>query len=62
MVISPEHPLIDELKDKIENISDVLAYREAAARKSDFERTETAKEKTGQPLKGIYAVNPVNNE
>ena len=62
MVISPEHPLIDELKDKIENISNVLAYREAAARKSDFERTETAKEKTGQPLKGIYAVNPVNNE
>ena len=51
-----------EIKDKIENISDVLAYREAAARKSDFERTETAKEKTGQPLKGIYAVNPVNNE
>ncbi len=61
MVISPEHPLIDEMGDKIENIKDVLAYREAAARKSDFERTETAKEKSGQPLKGIYAVNPVNN-
>ena len=62
MVVSPEHPLIDELRDKIENIDDVLAYRDAASHKSDFERTETAKEKTGQPLKGVYAVNPVNNE
>ena len=62
MVISPEHPMIDELKDKIGNIDEVLAYREAAQRKSDFERTETAKEKTGVALKGITAVNPVNGK
>ncbi|MBP5661557.1 MAG: leucine--tRNA ligase, partial [Clostridia bacterium] len=60
MVVSPEHPMIDALKEKIENFSDVLAYREAAARKSDFERTETAKDKTGVVLSGITAVNPVN--
>ncbi len=62
MVISPEHPMIDELKDKIGNIDEVLAYREAAQRKSDFERTETAKEKTGVALKGITAINPVNGK
>ncbi len=62
MVISPEHPMIDELKDKIVNIDEVLAYREAAQRKSDFERTETAKEKTGVALKGITAINPVNGK
>ncbi len=60
MVVSPEHPMIDELKDKISNIADVLAYREEAQRKSDFERTETAKDKTGVMLEGISATNPVN--
>ena len=62
MVISPEHPMIDALGEKIANLSDVLAYREAAQHKSDFERTETAKEKTGVVLEGIYATNPVNDK
>ena len=59
MVLSPEHPLVDAMKDKIANFSDVIAYRETAARKSDFERTES-KEKTGVRLEGIEAKNPVN--
>ncbi|MCR5625612.1 MAG: leucine--tRNA ligase [Lachnospiraceae bacterium] len=62
MVISPEHPLIDKYKDKIENFDEVVSYREAAAKKSDFERTELAKDKTGVALKGITAINPVNDE
>ena len=61
MVVAPEHPIVAQLKDKIENYEEVLAYKEEAAKKSDFERTEMAKEKTGVPLKGIMAVNPVNN-
>ncbi|MBR3919259.1 MAG: leucine--tRNA ligase [Clostridia bacterium] len=62
MVVSPEHPIIEKLQDKIENYSDVLAYKAEAAKKSDFERTEMAKDKTGVPLKGITAVNPVNGK
>ncbi|HHV99438.1 MAG TPA: leucine--tRNA ligase [Clostridiaceae bacterium] len=62
MVISPEHPMIDTLKDKIENMDELLNYRDLAARKSDFERTELSKEKTGVQIKGIMAVNPVNNK
>jgi len=62
MVISPEHPMIDELGAKIKNLDDVLSYREEAQHKSDFERTETAKEKTGVALEGIYAINPVNKK
>lgn len=62
MVLSPEHPLIDKYIDKIENADEVKLYRENAAKKSDFERTELAKEKTGAPLKGISAVNPVNGK
>ena len=62
MVVSPEHPLIDKWADKIENLSEVLAYREAAAKKSDFERTEMAKDKTGVLIKGVRAVNPVNDK
>ena len=58
MVLSPEHPLIDEERDKIANWDEVAAYREAAARKSDFERSEVARDKTGVPLKGLMAVNP----
>lgn len=61
MVISPEHPMIDKYADKIENIDEVLAYRKAAASKSDFERTELAKEKTGVRLLGIDGINPVND-
>ncbi|KAI4453596.1 leucyl-trna synthetase [Holotrichia oblita] len=62
MVLSPEHPLIDELSDKITNIKDVLKYRDDAGKKSDFERTELAKDKTGVSLEGISAVNPVTNK
>lgn len=58
MVLSPEHPLIDELKDQIENLDEVAACRKQAMKKSDFERTELAHEKTGVPLKGVFAVNP----
>ncbi|MGB4164075.1 MAG: class I tRNA ligase family protein, partial [Bacillota bacterium] len=58
MVVSPEHPIIDELRDQIENFDEVAAYREQAMNKSDFERTELAQEKTGVPLKGVFAVNP----
>ncbi|MEG1560511.1 MAG: leucine--tRNA ligase [Clostridia bacterium] len=60
MVISPEHPIIDHLADKIENMNSVLAYREEAAKKSDFLRSEINKDKTGLPLKGIYAINPAS--
>ena len=63
MVISPEHPMIEEKwADKISNIDAVRAYREEAARKSDFERTELNKEKTGVCLKGVKAINPVNGK
>lgn len=58
MVMSPEHPYIEKYRDRIENWAEVQAYRETAARKSDFERSELTKEKTGVPLKGLNAVNP----
>ncbi len=61
MVISPEHPLIEKWADKLENIDEVRAYQLEASKKSDFERTEVAKDKTGIRLKGVEAVNPVNN-
>ena len=62
MVMSPEHPLIEQHKAQIENYEEIAAYREAAARKSDFERTELNKDKTGVEIKGIRAVNPVNGQ
>ena len=62
MVMSPEHPFIDKYKDSIKNWDDVVAYREMAAKKSDFERTEIAKDKTGGMLDGLTAVNPVNGK
>ncbi|MBO7397959.1 MAG: leucine--tRNA ligase [Clostridia bacterium] len=62
MVISPEHEFIEKFKDKITNFDEVDAYRQQAARKSEFERTELAKDKTGVELKGIRAINPVNGE
>ena len=62
MVMSPEHPYIDKWADRITNMDAVLAYREASARKSDFERTEMAKEKTGVRLEGVAAINPVNGK
>lgn len=62
MVISPEHPYIDQWKSLIKNMDQVDAYREEAARKSDFERTELVKEKTGVKLDGVTATNPVNHQ
>lgn len=62
MVISPEHPLVDKYKEEIKNWDAILAYREMAAKKSDFERTELVKEKTGVRIEGIAAVNPVNGK
>ncbi len=61
MVVSPEHHIIDKYKDEIKNWDDVVKYREMASKKSDFERTELAKDKTGVVLEGITAVNPINN-
>ena len=62
MVVSPEHPLIDKYKDELKNWDEICAYREQAARKSDFERAELAKEKTGVKLDGMSAINPVNEK
>lgn len=62
MVMSPEHPLIEKWAEKITNFDEVKAYKEQAAKKSDFERTELSKEKTGVELKGIRAINPVNGK
>ena len=59
MVLSPEHALLKKWEDKLENLREVQEYQAAAARKSDFERTELAKDKTGVRLKGVAAVNPV---
>ena len=60
MVMSPEHPLVEAWKARLENPDEVSAYQEQAARKSDFERTEVAKDKTGVELKGVRGINPVN--
>jgi leucyl-tRNA synthetase len=62
MVISPEHPLIEKWADKLSNIDAIREYQAAAARKSDFERTEVAKDKTGVLVDGVKAINPVNNK
>ena len=62
MVVSPEHPIIDKYKDEIKNWDDIVKYREMASRKSDFERTELAKDKTGVVLDGITAINPINDK
>lgn len=62
MVISPEHPVIEKWQDRLENMDEIRAYQEKAARKSDFERTEMAKEKTGVCLKGVRGINPVNGK
>ncbi len=62
MVVSPEHPMIEKYKDEIKNYDALVAYREQAAKKSDFERTELAKDKTGVQIEGLTATNPVNNK
>ena len=61
MVISPEHPMIEKWAGQIQNMDEVRAYQEAAAKKSDFERTEVAKDKTGVKLLGVQAINPIND-
>lgn len=61
MVISPEHPLIEKWSDKLNNLDEIHAYQEEAARKSDFERTELNKDKTGVMLDGVKGINPVND-
>ncbi len=62
MVISPEHPVIEQWKEKLTNYEDLIAYRVEASKKSDFERTELAKDKTGVCLDGVKAINPVNSK
>jgi leucyl-tRNA synthetase len=62
MVVSPEHPIIDKYQSEIKNWDEIMAYREAAAKKSDFERAELAKDKTGVCIDGLTAVNPVNGK
>lgn len=62
MVIAPEHPLTEAHKEQIKNYADVVAYRDEAAKKSDFERTELVKDKTGVKLDGIMAINPVTGK
>ena len=62
MVVSPEHPYLDKYKDQIKNWDEIMAYREQASRKSDFERAELAKDKTGVAIEGLTAVNPVNGK
>ena len=62
MVVSPEHPMIEKWSDRLKNLEEVRAYQNEAARKSDFERTEVAKDKTGVPLDGVAAVNPVTGK
>ncbi|MCK9443024.1 MAG: leucine--tRNA ligase [Tissierellaceae bacterium] len=62
MVIAAEHPLIDKYKDEIKNLQEVMNYKEEVSKKSDFERTELSKEKTGVEVKGIKAINPANGK
>ncbi len=62
MVISPEHPILAKWKDKISNFNEVIDYQKEAAKKSDFERTEVVKEKTGVRIDGVLAINPVNGK
>lgn len=62
MAIAPEHPIIDELKDRISNFDEIVKYREEAKRKTEFERIELSKEKTGVKVEGINILNPVTNE
>ncbi len=62
MVMAPEHPMLDQYKDMISNFSEVEAYRAECSKKTEFERTQLVKEKTGVKLDGFVAVNPVNNK
>ena len=61
MVMAPEHPLIDKYKDRIANMDKIEAYREFAKKKTEFERTQLVKDKTGEKIEGLTAINPINN-
>ena len=62
MVMAPEHPLLDTYADKVENMAEVLAYREECAKKTEFERTQLVKDKTGLKIKGLSAVHPITGK
>lgn len=62
MVMAPEHPLIDKYKDRIKNMDDITAYRKECAKKTEFERTQLVKDKTGVKIDGLTAINPVNGK
>ena len=62
MVLAVEHPLIEKYMDRIENFDEIIKYREEVSKRSDLDRTELSKEKTGYEIKGLKAINPVNNE
>jgi leucyl-tRNA synthetase len=62
MVISPEHPILAKLQDRITNMDEIEAYQREARKKTEFERAELNQDKTGVPVKGVTAINPVNNE
>ncbi len=62
MVMAPEHPMIDKYADRIANMADIEAYRKECAKKTEFERTQLVKDKTGVCISGISAINPVNGK
>lgn len=62
MVIAPEHPLLEKYADKISNMNEISVYQDSAKKKSEFERVQLAKDKSGVQIKGISAINPVSNE
>ena len=62
MVIAPEHPIIEKYKEEIENYNDIIAYRNEAKKKTEFERVQLAKDKTGVEIKGLSAINPLNGK
>ncbi len=62
MVMAPEHPLIDKYASRIANMDEVVAYREACAKKTEFERTQLVKDKTGVKLSGLTAINPLTGK
>lgn len=62
MVVAPEHPIIEKLKDRIKNYDEIMKYREESSMKTEFERTELVKDKTGVRIEGIEAINPVNQD
>ena len=62
MVIAPEHPIIDKYKDKVANMDEITAYRNECAKKTEFERTQLVKDKTGVRIQGLEGINPVNGK